>query len=205
MRRLSMHQLVAIGLDNEEDNIECRVVSVNGSAALLRQTYRIPRSARLRLATGALGHLVFQYQGSLVALRGVAHAPEDSDEGLVFAVVDGVELPERRTAERVSVALRAIVWALDGHGSPDASCGQTTTANVSSSGALIERRDHLATARQLRLELFLRDGDAPLCCEAFVARETPTHLGVHFTTMAEQDRIRLGVALLRHGHERAAA
>jgi hypothetical protein len=199
-----MHQLAAIGLDNEEDDIECRVVSVSGSAALLKQTYQIPRSARLRLAGGALGHLVFQHQGTLVALRGVAHAPEDSEEGLVFAVVDGVQLPERRNAERVAVILRARAWALGEGGESAALGGETVTANVSSTGALIERRGYLAAATHLRLELSLRDGDAPLCCDAVVARETSTHLGVHFTAMAEQDRIRLGVVLLRHGQQQAA-
>jgi len=196
VRRLNMHQLAAIGLDDEEDDIECRVVSVAGSAAVLRQLYKPPRATRQKLSNGAFAHLVFEHHGTLVALRGVAHTPEDDGEALVFAVVDGVQLAERRAAERVAVALRATVWALNPNGGSPIG-GDTVTANVSSSGALVERRSYLTGAGLLRLELHLRGGDEPLRSHARIARETPTHLGVEFIDMDEHDRLRLAIMLLR--------
>lgn len=196
MRRLKMHQLAAIGLDDEEDDIECRVVSVAGPAAVLRQLHRSPRATREKLSNGAFAHLVFEHHGTLVALRGVAHTPEDEGEALVFAVVDGVQVAERRGAERVAVALRATVWAVNPNGGSPIG-GDTVTADVSSSGALLERRDYITPGGLLQLELHVRGGEEPLRSHARVARETPSHLGVEFIDMDEHDRLRLAIMLLR--------
>lgn len=190
MRRLSAHQLVAIGLDGEEEDVECRVLGVAGSAAMLGGIGQIAGPVRERLAAGALGHLVFQYQGRLVALRGVAQMPASGEGRVVFAVVDDVQVPERRGGERVPMALAATVQPA----APDGGAFETVTADVSATGALLERRGH-PIPPHFRLELFLRAGDA-VSCSARLARETPTHYGVQFLEMPEKDRIRLGVVLL---------
>ena len=52
-----------------------------------------------RLTTGSLCFLTFTHGRAPVALRGVALAVADSDD-LEFVVVDGIQVAERRSAQR---------------------------------------------------------------------------------------------------------
>jgi PilZ domain len=192
MRRLHEQQIVEIHLETEDPAITCRVASVTGAVAtLLRQD-----DAGETLPPAAPGHLVFEHQGSLVALRGIAASLSEDEPKIEFVVVDNVVLPERRAAERISLAAAARLCL---PGQEDAAI-ETTTADVSITGALIERRPGLGT-QELALEL--RFGpDSAVSCTAQPVRETPTHIGVKFVDMPPEDRARLAGIIFRH--QRAA-
>ena len=103
MRRLVKNQAVRVDLDAkvdwEVDCIECRVQSIQGPVATLAPTTAIAAAVQNRLASGSLCFLTFEHNRAPVALRGVALASADSDE-LEFVVVDGIQVAERRSAER---------------------------------------------------------------------------------------------------------
>jgi c-di-GMP-binding flagellar brake protein YcgR len=192
MRRLHEQQIVEIHLETEEPAITCRVASVTGAVAtLLRQ-----EQSGEALPPAATGHLVFEHQGSLVALRGIAASLSPDEPKIEFVVVDNVVLPERRAAERIPVAAAARLWPAG----QESAAIATVTADISITGALIERRPGLG-ANELALEL--RFGpDAAVSCNARPVRETPTHIGVKFVDMPPADRARLAGIIFRH--QRAA-
>jgi hypothetical protein len=99
MRRLRTRQLVAVNLDGEADEIECRVSSVLGPVATLERPDGLAPPVRKRLTPGSLGFLVFDHQDAPVALRGVARAVPKSPT-IEFIVIDGIQIAERRTAAR---------------------------------------------------------------------------------------------------------
>src|ERR1700684_2134848 len=106
MRRLVKNQAVRIDLDAkvdwEVDCIECRVLSINGPVATLAPAKEVPAPVPDRLSPGSLCFLTFTHGRAPVALRGVALAVADSGE-LEFVVVDGIQVAERRNAERTAL------------------------------------------------------------------------------------------------------
>lgn len=193
MRRLHEQQIVEIHLETDDPAITCRVASVTGAVAtLIRQD-----PAAEKLPPAATGHLVFEHQGTLVALRGIAASLSEDEPKIEFVVIDNVVLPERRAAERIPVA--AMV-RLSSAGSEETAF-ETVTADVSITGALVERRPGLP-AEELGLELRFGGGVAPITCRAQQVRETPTHVGIKFVDMPPADRARLAGIIFRH--QRAA-
>ena len=133
----------------------------------------------------------------MVALRGVASVAYKAGSELDFVVIDGVQLPDRRTAERVPLTVFARLSHLDSDGNVQAPT-DTVTSNVSVSGALLERRGEVDERSRLRIEMFFAGEPAPVCREAVFARQTDTHVGVKFTDTQEADRVRLAGILFRH-------
>ena len=131
----------------------------------------------------------------MTALKGIATISPGEPAELAFVVIDGVQLPERRFAERVQLTALARVSA-PGDGD-DGAAVETTAANVSAGGVLLERHAGLGEGPRYRLELTVAGDDAPIRCDATVARETPTHIALKFIDIQDADRIRLA-GMIRH-------
>jgi len=189
MRRLVAGQPVMITLDAEDEGIECQVRSVAGAVALLHRVSELEPELEVRLRTGSPCFLSFTHEGSPVGLRGIATPASTDFSELAFVVSDGVQVEERRVAERVPLVTRARVSELRADGSPGDPV-ETFTADISLGGTRIQRRE-LEEAERFRVELYFRGDRAPVACEAELARATPTHLGLKFTEVAPEDRLRL--------------
>jgi hypothetical protein len=203
MRRLVQNQPVSIELDaefeGEVDTLVCHVGSVHGPVATLAPANEIADRIRERLTPGSLGFMVFRHHGTPVGLRGVVRADPTDDQRVEFVVIDGIQVAERRTAERVAMItpVRAICDGGD-------EVVHTVTANLSLGGALLTRRPGLGEGPQWRLGVSIPGDPSPIRCEATMARITPTHIGVRFEGMSEADSIRLAGALADHQRRRAA-
>lgn len=187
MRRLKRQQPVEIHLDAEDEIVvPCRVLAVEGSVATLATADGEPVGLFGTTLPALPGYLVFEHQGGRVALKGIA-AP-DASEGthLLFVVIDGVQLPERRSAERVHVNAFARMFIPDA--ARERSYVDTPLADLSVSGMRVERRPGLHVDARYGLELYVGDAPTPIRCDAEVARETPTHLGVKFVDLDDGHR-----------------
>src|SRR5437870_5199957 len=107
MRRLVQNQHVTIELDAEFegalDTLVCRIGSVHGPVATLAPANAIADRARERLTPGSLGFMVFRHHGTPVGLRGVVRADPTDEQNVEFVVIDGIQVAERRNAERVAM------------------------------------------------------------------------------------------------------
>ena len=197
MRRLRPRQPVDVSLDHEDEVIEARVSTVFGPVATLEQLGQpVPRVSEM-LTPGALGFMAFDHEGMPVALRGVVRAiPQAS--AIEFVVIDGIQLPERRTAARTAFVARVRATQLGGDPSEPAVAVDTATADLSLGGALLERRVGFGPGPEWQIELLLTDELTPISCRAVCARETRTHVGVAFIDMPDSDRIRLAGVLADH-------
>jgi hypothetical protein len=117
LRRLTHNQRVEIHIDNDDHVVACRVAAVHGSVATLRRITDLPAEVLDKFTPGALGYLLFEHHGAKTALKGIATTGQDEQASLAFVVIDGVQLPERRAAERVRLGALARISA-DGDG-PD--------------------------------------------------------------------------------------
>jgi PilZ domain len=179
-----------ITLDTEKEGIECRVRSVAGAVALLHRLSQLAPEVEARLKTGSACFLSFTHEGAPVGLRGITTPASTDFSELAFVVSDGVQVEERRVAERVPLVTRARVLELHSDGSTGQGV-ETFTADVSLGGTRVQRRAELAEAGRFRVELFFRGDRTPVLCEAELARATPTHLGLKFTAVDPDDRVRL--------------
>jgi hypothetical protein len=197
MRRLVKNQAVRVDLDAkvdwEVDSIQCRVQSIQGPVATLIPQGDIADPVQTRLTSGSLCFLTFEHGRAPVALRGVALKAAERDE-LEFVVVDGIQVAERRSAERTPLvtAVKATPVQPGGDvGDPVA----TVTSNLSMGGALLLKRPGLGEVSKWRVELFLPGDPDHVHCEAVLARETPTHLGVRLLNVQEADQLRIAGVL----------
>jgi hypothetical protein len=183
---LVKNQAVRIDLDAKVDwetnCLECRVQSVQGPVATVIPERELPEEVQTRLASGSLCFLTFEHGRAPVALRGVALKDAEREE-LEFVVVDGIQVAERR-----STAVRATPVMADG------TAGQTVatvTSNLSMGGALLLKRPGLGEFSKWQLEVFLPGVSEHVHCDAVLARETPTHLGVRLMNVQEADQLRI--------------
>jgi hypothetical protein len=196
MRRLREQQIVEIHLETDEPAITCRVASVTGAVA----TLMLEQEPEEPLPPAAPGHLVFEHHGSLVALRGIAASLSADEPKIEFVVIDNVVLPERRAAERIPLA--ATVRLSPARADDDQTSSiTTTTADISITGALVERRAGLGS-QEVAMEIRFGADPAPIACHAQPVRDTPTHVGMKFVDMPEADRARLAGIIFRY--QRAA-
>ena len=199
MRRLQTRQPIRIDLDSSDASIDGRVRFVTGPVAVIAPVEGIGVAVREELNSGSLGYLVFTHRGAAVALHGLVRVAPGMDDGLAFVVDDGVQIPQRRSAERVALVTRARVCSADSDGVPDErSATDTVTADLSLGGARLTRRPGIGDGPRLQVELFFGTDPVPLRCGALVARRTPTHLGVRFIDMQDADRERLSRILAAH-------
>jgi PilZ domain len=207
LRRLKHNQRVEIHIDSDDHVVACPVAAVHGSVATLRRITDLPAEVLDKFTPGALGYLLFEHHGAKTALKGIATAGQDEQASLAFVVIDGVQLPERRAAERVRLGALARISADGDSGEGDGGEGdggegnsgegdsgervEATAANVSIGGVLIERPAGLGDGPDFRLELSLDQDPEPIRCRATVVRATPTHVALRFVDIADTDRIRL--------------
>jgi PilZ domain len=180
-------------LDGTEARFDCYVRAVDGAVATLGQLGGVVAELNERLSPGAIGFAVTHDGGGQLALRGVATLAPDGVDGFSFVVLDGLTPAERRGAPRTP--LGAVVNIHGVSGDPSHAGTTTVTADISQSGALLERRTGLDLGVRVALELVFDGFPAPVHSEAEVVRDTLTHVGVKFTTIDERDRARLAVIL----------
>ena len=196
MRRLKHQQMVEIHLDGADGVVACRVLGVKGSVASLEQVNGGAEQFE-RLTPAAPGYLMFEHRGGTIALKGIATAQHADQPELLFVVLDGVQRPERRSAERVELSALARMFLSDG--ADDGDCVETPLANVSTSGLLVERPPGLDERAQFRLELLIDGDQEPIRCDVVVARRTATHLGMRLVNVPEADQARLAEIIRSHG------
>jgi hypothetical protein len=186
MRRLKHQQQVEIHLDGEDEIVvPCRVLRVEGSVATLESADGAPVLPG-NTAPALPGYLVFDHAGGRVALKGIAAPDANAQTQLLFVVIDGVQLPERRSAERVEVGAHARLFLPPATG--DREYVETPLADLSISGMRVERHPSLDVETRYRLELYIGDESTPIRCHAEVARRTATHIGMKFIDLQETDQ-----------------
>jgi PilZ domain len=188
MRRLRHQQRVEIHLDGDElEVVPCVVQGVECSVASLSSVDPTPVPLLGSSMQAVPGYLVFEHGGRRVALKGIATtAGERQWPEFLFVVMDGVQLPERRAAERVEVHAVARLFPPDAGG--DGEPVDTLLADLSISGMRVARHPRLVEGPRYRLELYVADRPTPLRCDAAVARTTATHVGMKFIDVQEADR-----------------
>ena len=124
----------------------------------------------------------------------MALAVADSDD-LEFVVVDGIQVAERRSAERTPAGHRGARHA--GRPATDHPARRSAPSRRTSAwaGALLLKRPGLGQGPRWQIELFLPGDPEHVHCEAELARETPTHLGVRLVNIAEADQLRVAGVL----------
>jgi PilZ domain len=197
MRRLRHQQEVEIHLDGEDEIVlGCRVLGVEGSVATLQGIDAEPGTLLGSSVPAVHGYMMFDHAGGKVALKGIATTSTSEGPELLFVVVDGVQLPERRSAARVRVNAVARMFPPD---SPqEAWYFETRLADLSVSGMLVERHPSLAAATGYRVELYFGAAQTPIRCGGEVARTTPTHVGLKFVDLEEADRALLDAIVRAH-------
>jgi len=185
MRRLKQQQSVEVHLDSEDEIVvPCRVLRVEGSVATLESAGGDPVLPG-NTAPALPGYLVFEHAGGRVALKGIAAPGANTQTALLFVVIDGVQLPERRAAGRVEVEAQARLF-LPAAG--DHEYIETPLADLSISGMRVERHPNLDVETRYRLELYIGDEPTPIRCDAEVARRTATHIGMKFVDLRDTDQ-----------------
>lgn len=182
-----------MNLDTDDDGIDCHVLVVSGPVALLQRLSDVPADVRAKLVSGSSCMLAFTHEGALVGLRGIATAASEDLTQLAFVVSDGVQVEERRVAERIPLVTRAMVTEASGD-----TMIETLTADVSLGGVRIERRPGLGAGPEFRLELCFSGDPAPVRCEAHLARATDTHLGLKLGDLPPDERARFARILADH-------
>jgi hypothetical protein len=197
MRRLVPRQMVTLDLDGEDEGLDCQVRHVAGPVALLSCLGEVPEPLRPKLTTGTFCLMGFTHRGGLVGLRGVATTASEDFTDLAFVVADGVQVEERRIAERVRLTAPARISTLAGDGTTEAPL-ETVTADISLGGTLVARRPGIGAGPDFRLELLFGGGHEPVRCEARLVRATADCLGLAFIRIDESDHVRLARIIAAH-------
>ncbi len=205
MRRLRHQQRVEIHLDgDEEEVISCVVIGVERAVATLASINPAPVPLLGSSMQAASGYMVFDHCGGRVGLKGIATTAGANEwPEFLFVVIDGVQLPERRSAERVEV--RAVARLFPPDAAPDGGYIDTLLADLSISGMRVARHPGLVEQVPYRLQLYIADRPAPICCGAEVARTTATHVGMKFLDLQEADRTLLAAIVASRRTNREAA
>jgi hypothetical protein len=185
MRRLKHQQSVEVHVDGEDAIVvPGRGLRVEGSAATLDSADGGPLRPG-NTAPALPGYLVFEHAGGRVALKGIAAPDANTETALLFVVIDGVQLPERRAAGRVEVDAQARLFLPD---ADEHEYIETPLADLSISGMRVERHRSLDVETRYRLELYIGAEPTPIRCDVEVARRTATHIGMKFVEVRDTDQ-----------------
>ena len=157
--------------------LRCRVVAINRDEAAL-QPIIAPRVSRQEIEGPA--SLIFGHKGVLVALKGRVHWSDETHDDLRFAVRDGVQVPQQRSASRLQIPLDARVDGV-----------AARTIDVSADGLSLEGGSFGPATATVELELDVPDHEPPLRCTGRVVRSSIRLTAVQFTDIAAADRERL--------------
>lgn len=179
VRRLRERQDVTLLVGATQ--LRCRVVAVNSDEAALRP-FTAPRVSRQELEGAA--SLIFGHHGNLIALKGRASWGDEEDD-LRFAVRDGVQVPQQRSASRLRIPLDVTVLT------PSGERVQAQTMDVSAAGCSLAGGGFGAPDDEVGLELDLPDHQPPLACHGRIVRGTIEMTAVEFSDLegAERDRL----------------
>ena len=161
--------------------LRCRVVAVNSDEAALKP-FTAPRVSRQELEGAA--SLIFGHRGSLVALKGRASWGIEEDD-LRFAVRDGVQVPQQRSASRLRIPLDVTVLTPAGervHG---------RTLDVSAVGLSLAGGGFGEPDEVVGLEVDVPDHQPAIACHGRIVRGTIEITAVEFTDLPVADRERL--------------
>ncbi|HEV2755727.1 MAG TPA: PilZ domain-containing protein [Actinomycetota bacterium] len=179
MRRLREQQDVTLLVGATQ--LRCRVVAVNSDEAALKP-FTAPRVSRQELEGAA--SLIFGHRGSLVALKGRASWGIEEDD-LRFAVRDGVQVPQQRSASRLRIPLDVTVLTPAGervHG---------RTLDVSAVGLSLAGGGFGEPDEVVGLEVDVPDHQPAIACHGRIVRGTIEITAVEFTDLPVADRERL--------------
>ena len=163
--------------------LRCRVVAVNRDEAALKP-FTAPRVSRQELEGAA--SLIFGHRGILVALKGRASWGVEEDD-LRFAVRDGVQVPQQRSASRLRIPLDATVTSVGGERI------HARTIDISAAGLSVEGGGFGAPEDVVGVELEVPDHQAPIACQGRIVRGSVEMTAIEFTDLpaAERDRLAL--------------
>ncbi len=194
MRRLALRQLVSVDVSGPEGRVDCRVGAISGAEATLVPVAELSEYARAKLETECPCYLVFENRVGPVGLRGVARMI-GSGAQMSFAVVDGVQLSQRRGTARVPIRAPASFTPI----AADGTLGEpvdTVTANLSLGGALIAARQGIGDGPEWRFELRPSGQPPGLVGRGTLVRRDAAWIGVALSEMSESDRLKLATLLL---------
>lgn len=201
MQRLHIDQAVTLSLDDVPESIECRVLEVRGAVSRLAYRDELPPRAVGRLVLGSQGYVLFDEFRVAVGLRVAVRA---SPPYLDIALIDGVEVPERRGGDRVKLVTRARVIHADQSG-PEQPAEWTYTIDVSESGALLRANPALDGQERFGLQLMFGDDPQPVTAAAETVRRAQNAVGVRFESIPADDATRLSAYLMGIRHQRRPA
>lgn len=216
MQRLHVDQAVTLSLDDVPESIACRVLDVQGPVSRLAYRGELPPRAVGRLVLGSQGYLIFDEFRLAVGLRVAVRA---CPPYLDVAVIDGVEVPERRGGERVKLVTRARIICSDqadperpdperpdpGRLDHERPAEWTHTIDISESGALLHDHPALSGQQPFGLQLMFGDDPRPVTTRAEIVRRVPDAVGVRFESIPDDDATRLGAYLTGIRHQRRSA
>jgi hypothetical protein len=182
MRRLRLGQRTTLVLDRGLESIECRVLSVNGGSATMIMVQEPESRDRTRLAGGSMAFLGFEHQRHAVGLRGAAIAAEGNPSVVEFAVLDGVQIPQRRLHERLPCHVAALLRERDG-----ATLLRTSTIDLSLGGVLLACQLDPCPTGAVEVQLWLAQA-RPLTLDAVVVRRPPDAVAVAFDNVSAAAR-----------------
>ena len=176
MRRLQEQQDVTLLVGATQ--LRCRVVAVNRDEAALKP-FTAPRVSRQELEGAA--NLIFAHNGNLVALKGRASWGIEADD-LRFAVRDGVQVPQQRTASRLRIPLDVAVLTAGGQRM------HARTLDVSAVGLSLAGGGFGEPDDVVGLEIDLPDHGAPVACHGRIVRATIEMTAIAFDDLPDADR-----------------
>jgi len=198
VQRLQTDQPVTLIIDEVSESIQCRVLDAQGSVTRLAYQDALPPRAIGLLVHGSAGYVVFDEFGAAVGLRVAVRA---SPPYLDVAVVDGVEVPERRGNERVKLVTRARIIRT-GEQDGESQDEWTHTIDLSETGALLRDHPVFRDNQQFALELTFGHDPQPIAAEVQVVRRAQDAVGVRFDSISSDDASRLGGYLMGIRHQR---
>jgi hypothetical protein len=198
MQRLQIDQPVTLILDEVQEPIECRVLDAQGSVTRLAYSDALPPKAVGLLVQGSAGYVVFDEFGAAVGLRVAVRA---SPPYLDVAVMDGVEVPERRGNGRVKLITRARIIRPSEHERerPDE---WTHTIDLSETGALLRNHPTFSDHERFAVELTFGSDPQPIAAQSAIVRRAQDAVGIRFESISDEDASRLGGYLMGVRHQR---
>jgi PilZ domain-containing protein len=179
VRRLREQQEVTLLVGATQ--LRCSVVAVNRDEAALRPL-SAPRVSRQELQGAA--SLMFGHRGMPVALKGRATWGEEADD-LRFAVRDGVQVPQQRTASRLRIPLDVTVLT------PDGRRVLGHTLDVSAVGLSLAGGGFGDPGEVVGLEMEVPDDEPSIACHGSVVRANIEMTAIEFDDLPAADGERL--------------
>jgi hypothetical protein len=184
--------LVHLDIGNTNEGVECMLTGFFGPDFVLMPTQGVSRRTRVTLPSQPVAYVWIKYRGRYLAQRGVVF-PDVNDDQLIFRVTDTFRIGQRRAYSRAPLAFPIEIEPLGVEAEP----WQAVTADVSAGGLRLAPVDLAVFGPENGLTIAV--GDERVRAKAVVVREDPRAIGMRYTLMADQDRLRFAqLALAWH-------